>query len=233
MGFLAHDLSILPPRASPLNQAANEKRRGALPLITTRAEGARRKDRQMDWKKSKVVTFVWTADAFKIVETTEPNGRRFRLESQRDLDEPPVFFPALEDAKRHASVINELALFRAENARLRSELAQQRGEWPSPEEIAEYEAAGDTEIEEGEEEVADGIPDEEESRHLSISARTIEEAASSPPSDAEVAASTGSSVAGTTARRMAQEARRQAAVDCGSDGRGVPQAATTAKAPWF
>lgn len=100
----------------------------------------------MDWKKTKIVTYRWDASGFTIIDNAEEPGRRFKLVDAAEPDDLPTYHAGLEDAKRHARMLNERQLLREENRRLRSELAQQRGQWPSEEEIARLDAE-DTVIE--------------------------------------------------------------------------------------
>lgn len=79
----------------------------------------------MEWKKSKILR--WTANGFTITEDVIGDGRPYRLESPDADDER---FASLEAAKATAHLKNELAITKADNERLRAELAEVRGEWP-------------------------------------------------------------------------------------------------------
>jgi hypothetical protein len=82
----------------------------------------------MEWKKLKLTR--WIAGEFKITEddTLESEGRPFRLEAPDAFAE---FFGTLKEAQANAALRNELAITKADNARLRSELAEERGAWPA------------------------------------------------------------------------------------------------------
>ena len=83
----------------------------------------------MLWKTSKIK--AWVADGgFRITEDPGASGCRlpFRLDSP---NAEPEFFAELEQAKKRAEGLNELAVTKADNERLRAELAQLRGVWPA------------------------------------------------------------------------------------------------------
>jgi hypothetical protein len=74
----------------------------------------------MIWNKHRFTK--WTAGNFAITETIEDQGA-FRLDVG---DAPPQYFDLLDKAKRQAKILNDLAVIRAENERLRTELAALR-----------------------------------------------------------------------------------------------------------
>lgn len=74
----------------------------------------------MEWTKTKLTR--WTCEGFSISETGEPGPRAFRLDVHDE--EQPKFFPTHGAAKDHAELLNELALYRADNERLRAENTQ-------------------------------------------------------------------------------------------------------------
>ena len=77
----------------------------------------------MNWKKSRIVTIIHQAGDFTITEDANGEDRPFRLDS---VDADPEWFSTLNEAKRVAARQNELALFKAENERLREELSLAR-----------------------------------------------------------------------------------------------------------
>lgn len=81
----------------------------------------------MHWKKRIIRISVWEAHGFRITEDADGEDKPFRLESP---DGDPEWFPSLEAAKAVATLQNELEITKADNARLRAELGQRRGEWP-------------------------------------------------------------------------------------------------------
>jgi hypothetical protein len=88
----------------------------------------------MDWKRYRFSK--WVCGPFMITETIEEQGQ-YRLDA---ADSPPAFFETLEKAKAQANVLNELLVVRADNERLRTELARLRdeGTWephPRPEDF--------------------------------------------------------------------------------------------------
>lgn len=76
----------------------------------------------MEWKRTKLTVNRWTACGFRITETADIDGRPFTLESIGDDNQEPVAFESLDAAKVHAEVLNELAVIREDNARLREQL---------------------------------------------------------------------------------------------------------------
>jgi hypothetical protein len=83
-------------------------------------------ERIMNWKKSRITMNVWQDADFKITENPEANAEeRFRLDvfgSGAD----PEFFSTIDTAKRAATTLNELAVVKADNERLRAELDERR-----------------------------------------------------------------------------------------------------------
>jgi len=84
----------------------------------------------MKWKKTKITIRRWNADGFRITEAVEAECRPFRLESLADGDQEPIHFSTLDQAKLHGEALNELALVRADNARLLAELHSRAGRQP-------------------------------------------------------------------------------------------------------
>jgi hypothetical protein len=90
----------------------------------------------MNWKKHRFT--AWIADDYRITESpAESDGYPFKLEVP---GEKPAYFPTLEHAKNHADTLNQLVITRADNERLRNELARLRdgGTWeahPAPEDF--------------------------------------------------------------------------------------------------
>jgi hypothetical protein len=70
----------------------------------------------------------WQAGAFTITEEARDSGRPYRLNGPDDC---PQHFESLSEAKDHAALQNELALFKADNEKLPAELAERRGQWPA------------------------------------------------------------------------------------------------------
>ena len=83
----------------------------------------------MQWKRTRVTLNVWQDTDFKITENPEAdNDERFRLDvfgADGEIPEPQ-FFAGLEAAKRAAATLNELALLKMDNERLRMELDNRR-----------------------------------------------------------------------------------------------------------
>lgn len=86
----------------------------------------------MEWKRSRIVINRWEAHGFRISETRELDGPPFTLEVLHEPDQEPIGFDALDTAKAHADLLNELQLTREDNARLRAELETKNGVWPAP-----------------------------------------------------------------------------------------------------
>jgi hypothetical protein len=79
----------------------------------------------MIWKKTRISTVRHESGDFRITEDVEIHGTPFRLESFADGADPE-YFPSLDAAKRAAATLNELALLKADNERLRAELDERR-----------------------------------------------------------------------------------------------------------
>ena len=83
----------------------------------------------MQWKRTRVTLNVWQDADFKITENPEADAdERFRLDvfgADGEIPEPQ-FFAGLDAAKRAAAPLNELALLRIDNERLRMELNERR-----------------------------------------------------------------------------------------------------------
>jgi hypothetical protein len=88
----------------------------------------------MKWKKTKIAIRRWSADNFRITEAIDMDCRPFRLESLADGDQEPIHFSTLDQAKLHGETLNELALVRADNARLLTELHSRAGRSPTADE---------------------------------------------------------------------------------------------------
>lgn len=96
----------------------------------------------MEWKRTCIRVTRWESvgGAFRISDQRELDGKDFVLESLSEPDKAPVSFGTLDSAKAHATTLNELALLRQDNVRLRGELArlQTDGSWeahPKPEDF--------------------------------------------------------------------------------------------------
>ena len=80
----------------------------------------------MNWKKSRIVMTTWQDGDYRITENPgEAAETRFRLDSFGDGADPE-FFTSLDQAKRAAATLNELAVVKADNERLRIELSERR-----------------------------------------------------------------------------------------------------------
>lgn len=79
----------------------------------------------MQWKKTRLTINRWEAFNFRITETIDIDGRPFTLQSTAS-DEEPAPFSTLAEAQGHASLLNDLAITKANNDALRAELAALR-----------------------------------------------------------------------------------------------------------
>jgi hypothetical protein len=81
----------------------------------------------MNWKKRRIITVVYQAEDFLITEEANGEDKPFRLDSP---DADAEWFSTLAEAKRVATLQNELALFKRDNEQLRAESAERQGRWP-------------------------------------------------------------------------------------------------------
>ncbi len=114
--------------AKPINTYFGERM-----ATGSRVRHYHRKDLTVNWTKTKI--WRWTAGAYRITDDPGPDtdAHPFRLETFADpvgkcftLGDPQNF-GSLDEAKAAAALKNELALARADNERLRAELAEARG----------------------------------------------------------------------------------------------------------
>jgi hypothetical protein len=88
----------------------------------------------MQWKKTRIVMNSWQDGDYRILENPEEAlETRFRLDSFANPNEDAEFFPTLKAAQHAATLRNELDLLRQDNLRLRAELDQRNGVWPTDE----------------------------------------------------------------------------------------------------
>lgn len=82
----------------------------------------------MQWKRARLT--IWESNGYRITEDAGPPiGDVYRLDMPDGTHDD---FPTLEKAKAQADLLNELALYREDNARLRAELDTKNGVWPAP-----------------------------------------------------------------------------------------------------
>jgi hypothetical protein len=194
----------------------------------------------MHWKTSRITIKRWEANGIRISETAEPTGRLFTLEDTNEPDQEPIGFSTLREAQVYGEILNERNVVRQDNDRLRAELAQARGIWPTTKELPSGHA-DETALEHGDEETPIGTRARKEvAVELTPTMAPKAHVIGSAEELNATAASLGTTPERLAARRKAlaeQQAKRKTAEPI-DDGRGIPPkplaiAKVDVNDPWF